>query len=146
MPVLDAYQQARELSWRWLARRACSKAEIAGRLGRAGFADEVIASVLAELQEKEYLDDLRLAQQEVERVQRRGRGYYWATARLYHRGLSREVVGQVMDALWDADAELEAAREYAGKLSPAKNWEQITRSLQYRGFRAEVIARLKEQL
>jgi regulatory protein len=101
---------------RLLGLRSHSAVELGRKLGRRGFDEETIASVLARLTERRYLDDSEFARQLVTH-RSRGRGGAAIAAELASKGVSRSVA-QAAVADLDPEVEIEAAVVFARRWLP----------------------------
>ncbi|UCC68926.1 MAG: regulatory protein RecX [Armatimonadota bacterium] len=101
---------ARERCLRLLGLRARSAGELRERLKSAGFADEVIASVLSDLGEAKLVDDEEFARSWVAGRQAAGgagrRKLRWELRR---KGISNEIIARVVDEGIDDETELRQA-------------------------------------
>jgi len=101
---------------RLLGLRSHSAVELGRKLGRRGFDEDTIASVLARLTERRYLDDAEFARQLVTH-RSRGRGGAAIAAELASKGVSRSVA-QAAVADIDPEVEIEAAVVFARRWLP----------------------------
>lgn len=102
-------REAKRYSLKLLACRGRSEQELRERLARKGFEEAVVESVTQALKESGFIDDAQLAVS-LKRQAREGRllGHHAARIFLLKRGLSREVVDEVLDN--DPDDELHSLR------------------------------------
>jgi len=133
----------RERALRLLARREHSRAELARKLGQAGFARHDIEALLDEFEEKNWLSDRRFAESYVADHRARA-GSVKLTYDLRQRGVPDSVIEAVLSS--NRDSELERAREVWQKkfgAAPADAADQARqiRFMQSRGFTSEVIRR-----
>ncbi len=131
----------RERALRLLARREHSRAELARKLGQAGFAVENIAPMLDEFEAKNWLSDRRFAESYV--ADHRARtGSVKLAYDLRQRGVPDSIVEAVLSDY--RDSELERAREVWQKkfgtppADAAEKAKQI-RFMLSRGFAQEII-------
>ncbi len=101
---------------RLLGLRSHSAVELGRKLGRRGFDEETVASVLARLAEQRYLDDSEFAR-ELVRHRSRGRGGAAIVAELASKGVARSVA-QAAVAGMDPEAEIEAAATFVRRWLP----------------------------
>lgn len=131
----------RERALRLLARREHSRAELARKLGQAGFVQHDIEALLDEFEGKNWLSDQRFAESYVADHRARA-GSVKLAYDLRQRGVSEAVIEGVLSG--NRDSELERAREVWRKkfssvpTNAAEKARQL-RFLQGRGFTAEVI-------
>lgn len=133
----------RERALRLLARREHSRAELARKLGAAGFAIEDIAPLLDEFEQKNWLSDQRFAESYVADHRARA-GSVKLAYDLRQRGVRDDVIEAVLGD--NRDSELDRAREVWNKkfgtppVDAAEKAKQM-RFLQSRGFTSETIKR-----
>ncbi len=96
---------------RLLGLRSHSAAELGRKLGRRGFDEETVATVLARLAEQRYLDDTSFARELVSH-RSGGRGGAAIAAELASKGVARSVA-QAAVAELDPELEIEAAAAFA---------------------------------
>lgn len=131
----------RERALRLLARREHSRAELARKLGQAGFAVENIAPMLDEFEAKNWLSDRRFAESYVADHRARA-GSVKLAYDLRQRGVPDSIVEAVLSD--HRDSELERAREVWQKkfgtppADAAEKAKQI-RFMLSRGFAQEII-------
>ncbi|MCL5061168.1 MAG: recombination regulator RecX [Candidatus Thermoplasmatota archaeon] len=131
----------RERALRLLARREHSRAEIARKLGQAGFAAADIARLLDEFEEKNWLSDRRFAESYVADHRARA-GSVKLAYDLRQRGVPDPVIEGVLSD--HRDSELERAREVWQKkfgtppVDAAEKAKQI-RFMLSRGFALKII-------
>jgi regulatory protein len=101
---------------RLLGLRSHSAVELGRKLERRGFDEDTIASVLARLSERRYLDDSEFARQLVNH-RSRARGGAAIAAELASKGVARSVA-QAAVADIDPEAEIEAAAAFARRWLP----------------------------
>jgi regulatory protein len=108
--------QAYDVAVRLLGLRSHSTVELGRKLQRRGFDEATIASVLARLAERRYLDDSEFARQLVNH-RSRGRGGIAIAAELASKGVSRSVA-QAAVAELDPESQIEAATAFARRWLP----------------------------
>ena len=137
----------RERALRLLARREHSRAEIARKLGQAGFAAADIARLLDEFEEKNWLSDRRFAESYVADHRARA-GSVKLAYDLRQRGIAADLIEDVLAI--DRDSELERAREVWRKkfgtppATPQERARQM-RFLQSRGFSPSLLRQLVDR-
>jgi regulatory protein len=137
----------RERALRLLARREHSRAELARKLGQAGFAQHDIFPLLDEFEEKKWLSDRRFAESYVADHRARA-GSVKLAYDLRQRGVDDDIIQAVLSE--NHASELERAREVWSRkfgAAPADATEKSRqmRFLQSRGFSLSVIRRLFER-
>lgn len=133
--------ELRERALRLLARREHCRAEIARKLGAAGFSSEDIAPLLDEFEQKNWLSDRRFAESWVADHRARA-GSVKLAYDLRQRGVGDDVIEAVLGD--QRDSELERAREVWKKkfgtppVDAAEKAKQI-RFMLSRGFAQDII-------
>jgi len=149
------FESCRERALTLLDRRAHSSAELACKLVQRGFSREVVAQVIARLQELRLLDDADFARAFVEEKRRSSRpvGRLKIISDLKRRGIGGEIMADVAsdaeDAGGDADPELVRAvqavrqRQRLSRPTPDARLERarLLRFLAGRGFTMDVARR-----
>jgi regulatory protein len=87
-----------DYAYRLLARRAYSEQELTDRLCDKGFLPGVVSRAIERLKAQGYLDDTRLAADQVERLRTRGFGPAGIYAKLTQKGLSADAIEEVLEA------------------------------------------------
>jgi len=138
---------------RLLAVRLRSRREIEVRLGRKGYPPEIVASVVAQLDDEGLLDDVRFANAWVAgRLALRPSGTARLRSELREKGVAADVIEQVLHAAIPEDAERTQAvalaqaraRRYRGEPREVAV-RRVAGVLQRRGFSpGAVIAALRE--
>ncbi|MBM3315846.1 hypothetical protein FJY71_08445 [candidate division WOR-3 bacterium] len=138
------FRQARDYALLLLTYRARTRAELKQRLERKTFSPEVVAAVLAKLEEKKVIDDARFAQGFTEdRINIGHKGRWRVKAELLKRGVARE---QIDEAIAAAPDETAGARSVVGqylkryaRLEPAVRKRRLYALLARRGFSVDTI-------
>ena len=139
--VLD-HDQAMDLAFRLLARRARSGSEIAAALAGAGASRTLVRRTLGRLRSLGYIDDQRLAAESVERWKERGFGSLRIQDQLRRLEVDERIVER---AALDGREERALARRLLAKrftasdLADRRIAARAARFLAGRGFPAEVI-------
>lgn len=131
----------RERALRLLARREHSRAELARKLGQAGFVQHDIEALLDEFEGKKWLSDQRFAESYVADHRARA-GSVKLAYDLRQRGIDDSIIQTVLNK--NRDSEIERAREvwrkkYGSPPADAADKAQQTRFMQSRGFTLEAI-------
>ncbi|MBI2503356.1 MAG: regulatory protein RecX [Candidatus Latescibacteria bacterium] len=143
--VEDELQKARQLGMQYLSQADRSAYQIRQRLERASFPEAVIAQVLAEFEQRRWLDDEQFARRWVEgRLGKRALSPRRLASDLEQRGLAPETVARVLEefsgALDNQDAMAELLRRqqghYAG-LDQQKAQRRMLDFLRRRGYAEE---------
>lgn len=134
-----------EKAVKFLAIRLHTTGELHRKLKERGFKDRDIAPVLRKLEDQKFLDDERFAQIFVDNLKHyKDFGYYGIKAKLLQRQIPSDMIEKALDEFFSLEDELAVARRFIGKLKKLgrKTWEQLARSLQSKGFRADVIRKV----
>lgn len=119
-----AVREALVLALGWLGLRARTEQEITRRLRDRGVPEPVARVALARLRRWGYVDDRRLAQEQVEGARVRHIGPRRVRAELMRRGVPAAVVDAVVAEAWPGDVERDEARRLA-----RRRWAQLARRL-----------------
>ena len=136
-------EQAHAVCLRLLTVRARTRAELAGRLAKKGYPDEVMQAVLTRLEAVGLVDDEDFAAQWVRsRQANAGRGRRALAAELRTKGVGEEVIATALDGI-DAGAERVRAeqlvarklrREHLGDTDELKVTRRLVGMLARRGY------------
>lgn len=127
-----------------LARREHTERELRAKLLAKGFAVEIIAQVIQQLAEKNFLSDNRFAELYVQQRARKGYGPLRIQQELQQRGVATEIVEQVLTAYqsqWLENAH-RAWQKYL-RLHPEAELAKQQKFLLYRGFSFEQIKNIR---
>ncbi|MHB8103965.1 MAG: regulatory protein RecX, partial [Dehalococcoidales bacterium] len=145
---LDRYQRCLNAGIRYLAYRPRSEAEIRLRLQRHGYESEYLEKALARLKEQGLVDDTAFAQYWREnRETFSPRSRRLTKMELKRKGLSSDIIEQVISEIDDKDSAYRAALNRAKRLSTAdyKVFRQrLVAYLGRRGFNYGVIKEVTE--
>lgn len=141
-----AYQRA----LRFISHRSRSEAEVRQKLKHAQVKAEVIQSVLHRLRKAGLVDDLDFARSWVEnRNTFRPRGRHLLTQELRRKGISEEIIQQVLDGLDEEQLAYQAALKGSRRLKNLE-WPEFRRKLYAhlarRGFSYEHISPVVERV
>ncbi len=147
MPSDEELKQARALAYRYLSHRDRSTRETADHLKKKGLKEAVVQETLSHLKEANYLDDRRFAEHwSRTRAENRQYGRYRLRQELLGKGVSRELIDETLDALFESVQEIDLARAVVEKKLPAmqdldadKRKRRLTGLLQRKGFSSDVI-------
>ena len=138
---LNQYPDALNSAVSMLARRACSRKEIADKLNQHGFCDDVTALVLYKLEKEKLLDDEDFSRQWT----RYRAGGNYGPARIYRelrmKGVDEETARDAVSEI-DEEDQVQKARDLAAKAmhkvkpgeDPRKTRQRVLRTLISRGF------------
>jgi regulatory protein len=143
----SAYKAALAGALRILSLRDHSVAELARKLVRRGFAEEVVQAVVSECLRLNYLDDRRASEQAVERLKRKGCGARRIRMELARKGLTGADTEERLRNAFGPGEELEVALATARRkwktlqpaADPGKRIQRLQRYLHSRGFSESVI-------
>jgi len=132
----------REAAAGLLARRDHATHELERKLKERGFESAAIASVLAELAAKRFLDDDRFVEHFVSYHASRGQGPVRIAAELRQLGLTAEIIDRHLDAVSDWHERARAARRKKfGAAVPRDFRSRVKQAkfLEYRGYAADEV-------
>jgi regulatory protein len=132
-----------EYAYRLLARHAYSEEEIRNKLLTKGFTEAGVTRTVARLKDQGYLDDTRLAADQVERLRAKGYGPEGIRAKLAQKGLPSETIepalaeeGKEQDC--QSAQRLLASRFSADALNNPQTRARAFRLLVRRGYSHEI--------
>ena len=139
---------------RLLTMRARTEEELKDRLLRLGFADSVVASVLARLKELGYLNDMQFARDwALERIELKGYGRALIRFELIKKGIKPSLVDEVLEEVFSTVDEFELARHVAtGRskayrgLDPETARRRLISYLARRGFEFPTIEKVTDEI
>ncbi len=147
---LDRYQRCLNTALRFLGYRPRSEAEVKQRLQRHGFDVECIEKTLAKLKEQGLVDDTAFASFWREnRETFRPRSRRLTKLELKRKGLSSEIIEQIISEIDDTDSAYRAALKKARTLSNIDYQDFRQRLVGYlgrRGFSYDVIKEITERV
>lgn len=143
LEMAEDYHAAKEASLMYLGRRDHSSFEIKQKLKKKGFNEDIIESVLAELSDKDFLNDLNFSIKfisEKSEVNRWGRKKI--EAELYKKGIQLKTTQQILNSFYDnlsqdqicLDLVIKRKRHFLREEDPYKRKMKIFNYLAGRGF------------
>jgi regulatory protein len=143
----EEFKQARALAYRYLSHRDRSTRETADHLKKKGFEEAVVQETLRYFQEANYLDDRRFAEHWARtRAENKQFGKFRLRQELIGKGLSKDLIDETLDTLFETVKEIDLARAVVEKklpsmqdLNPDKKKSRLIRLLQRKGFSSDVI-------
>ena len=140
-------KRAKNTAYRYLTIRPRSRKELADKLQDKEFTDPIIAAVLEHVTRLGYLDDGKFAAQwAASRIRSRGFGRRRLEQELRIKGISREIIKNTLNTLFEEAPEAETARkESEKKLKTLTRYEPEVRRrrlagfLERKGFSSEII-------
>ncbi len=146
----DAFDRARQMSFRFLSYRPRSTNEVRNYLKRKGFDPIVVDRVIGQLTDREYLDDDAFARYWIEQRQtHRPRGVFALRYELVQKGISAEIIDATVIELDEKDAALRAVEKRTGRwarMPKDQFWRKISGFLQRRGFSYATISEVAEMV
>ncbi|MBM3138133.1 MAG: hypothetical protein FJZ98_08095 [Chloroflexi bacterium] len=135
----DEQERAYQTALSYIGYKDRTKSEIIDRLEKDGYTSEIIQKTISELEDKEYINDQRFAQQWVEiRCETKPRSRYLISIELKRKGIEESVIE---DALANIPGEEKLANEfgiqYMRKLSHVDSEAfvlKMTGAMQRKGF------------
>jgi regulatory protein len=142
--------QAKTLAYRALASQAYSRRELEKKLQRHGFQEEIVTSVLNELETHHYLDDRAFALAWAKKtIAQRFVGPSALQRGLESKGIDRDIIQEVLEKLYGGAAEehvaLKAMRRRLAQVKAGKSkaFERgMVGYLTRRGFTSEIIEKV----
>ena len=133
-----------DYAYRLLAQRDYSEQELSTKLLVKGFTEEAVVRMVALLKEQKYLNDSRLAADQMERLQAQGFGPEGIKAKLAQKGFSSATIAHLLTTNQEMDArasarKLLASRFSADALQQPQTYARAFRLLLRRGYSQDVI-------
>lgn len=145
-------ESARLLAEKFIDFQPRTSAEVRRKLTRAGYEEDVIEKVIADLERAELLDDSRFSAEWVEsRSRRKGLGKVRLAAELRQKGVEKAMVDEAVAEI-DPESELRIAISLARKrVSPGDSSDpavkrKLAAYLQRRGYNWEIIQQVFGEL
>ena len=150
MPLDEDLKQARTLTYRYLSHRDRSVRETADHLKKKGFEEAVVQETLRYFQEANYLDDRRFAEHWARtRAENKKFGKYRLRQELTGKGLSKDLIDETLDTLFETVQEIDLARAVVEKKLPSmqdlpadKRKNRLIGLLQRKGFSLDIIYKI----
>lgn len=143
----EGFEAAKEQAYEFLRRRERSEKEVREHLMGKGFEVETVEAVLERLQELDYVNDRRFTQLWVKnRAFSKQKGSEFLKKELLDKGISPELIEDILEAEFDPGNEYEVALQCAQKKLKSypkdpEIWKgKLWRFLTQRGFQSEIIA------
>lgn len=135
----NEYEKAYQTALSYIGYKDRTKFEVKTRLEKAGFPSEFIQKTISELEDKEYINDLRFAQHWVEiRSETKPRGRYLLSLELKKKGVVESIIKDVLTNIPDEeDLAREFGEKYMRKLSDVDRKvfvKKMTGALMRKGF------------
>ena len=147
----DVREKAYQSALRYIGFKQRTQQEVVKKLVNSGYGDGVIQSVVAELTEKQYIDDAQYAEQWLEtRVSSHPRSQRLMALELRRRGIPEETIQQALkNAPGDDGTALALAENFIRKnqnLDDEKLTQKLKGVLARKGFSFDVIQDVIEQI
>jgi regulatory protein len=136
-----------DYAYRLLARRAQSEHDLAAKMLAKGFTEGAVDRTVARLKEQGYLNDAQLAEDQVERLRKRGFGAEHIRTTLLQHGIDSTVIAETLPAN-DHHNERTAAQRFlasrfsADALKQPQIYARAFRLLLRRGYDHDVVESL----
>ncbi len=146
----DHFHRCRNAAVHFLSYRPRSQSELKQRLLKRGFDGDSIEAVLAKLKEQGLVDDMAFAQFWKDNRQSFSPRSQWLTKlELRRKGVSSDIIDQVVETIDDADSAYRAAVSKAGSLSRSDYQgfrHRLGEYLKRRGFSYQVTNKIVERI
>lgn len=133
-----------DYAYRLLARRDYSEQELSTKLLAKGFTEQAVTHTVTRLKEQKYLNDSRLAADQVERLSEQGFGPEGIKAKLLQKGFSSETIEHALSTNDEMEArasarKLLASRFSADALKQPQTYARAFRLLLRRGYSHDTV-------
>ncbi len=151
----DQVVRAKGKALDYLAHKPRTETEVRRKLQQKDYAPSVVHAVIDQLMERGYLDDESYAFEYVQRrFSHKGYGPVRLQAELKRRGIDRTLAEQAIEALFETEDQLAAARQkaearwprIAREDDPRKRRDKLYRYLRRRGFTYDVIRQVIDEM
>lgn len=140
-------KRVKENAFRYLAARAHSEKELQTKLRQKGYAEELIETVLWELREAKFIDDVKFAFAFARnRIAKKPMGARLLRQELWQKGLKPEIIDKALTEAYSAKRQEEIARELVESrkdryqdLDENKQKKRLNDFLLRRGFDWEIV-------
>ncbi|MCF6269065.1 MAG: recombination regulator RecX [Melioribacteraceae bacterium] len=155
--LTNAEFEVKNSAFRFLSNRNHSAFELETKLKKKGFDPEIIQKVIIDLKDKMYLNDFTFAENFVRnRVERRKEGIIKITSELYKKGIAREIIAEVTEAINENPKNYENAFELGkskyeiiikrGETDKNKIKSKLFNFMRGRGFTSDIIVEVIKEL
>jgi SOS response regulatory protein OraA/RecX len=133
-----------DYAYRLLARRDYSEQALSSKLLAKGFTEEAVIRTVTHLKEQKYLNDSRLAADQLERLNAQGFGPRGIKAKLAQKGFSSATIAHILTTNQEIDVrasarKLLASRFSADALQQPQTYARAFRLLLRRGYSRGVV-------
>jgi len=140
-------KRVKEKAFQYLAGRAHSEKELQTKLHQKGFAEELITTVISELKEAKFLDDVKFAFSFARsRIVKKPMGARLLRQELWRKGLKPEIIDKALTEAYSAKKQEDIARELVESrkdrykdLDENKQKKRLNDFLLRRGFDWEIV-------
>ncbi len=140
-------KRVKEKAFQYLAGRAHSEKELQTKLRQKGFAEELITTVISELKEAKFLDDVKFAFSFARsRIVKKPMGARLLRQELWRKGLKPEIIDKALTEAYSAKRQEDIARELVESkkdrykdLDENKQKKRLNDFLLRRGFDWEIV-------
>ncbi len=140
-------KRVKEKAFRYLAARAHSEKELQNKLLQKGYAEELIETVLSELREAKFIDDVKFAFSFARnRIVKKPMGARLLRQELWQKGLKPEIIDKALTEVYSANRQEEIARKLVESrkdrykdLDENKQKKRLNDFLLRRGFDWEIV-------
>ncbi|MFR6292250.1 MAG: regulatory protein RecX [Peptococcaceae bacterium] len=146
---MEQLEQAKAAALKFIAARVRTRQEVVQQLHKKGYSQEIIAAVIAFLQEYQYLDDAAYCKAWIhDKMQFHPCGRQKMAIELAKKVSDRQLIQQSLEQYFSREEELELALAAAYKKlngSAAVRPEQLSRFLYSKGYDGVIIARVLDR-
>jgi len=140
-------KRVKEKAFRYLAARAHTEKELQAKLRQKGYAEELITTVISELKEAKFLDDVKFASSFARnRIVKKPMGARLLRQELRQKGLKPEIIDKALTEAYSSKRQEEIARELVERrkdqykdLDENKQKKRLNDFLLRRGFDWEIV-------
>lgn len=155
----EDYEKAKNLTFKYLSFREHSEKEVRVYLRGKGFTEATVEAVIERMKELDYINDCRFAEMWTKNRAEAGRkGSNFLKKELLDKGITEELIENIIRAEYNADREYEAALEaalkklksYQNELSDSQSRAAVKarlwRFLMQRGFQGSTVEKVVYQV
>lgn len=151
--VKDEYQAARDYTLKLLSMYLRTEGELYNKLREKGYSEKVSAELIEELKSQEYIDDKRYITEYIQhQIKNRPCGKFLLIKKLLKKGVSKDLIDEVLPGFMDEKEELKCARIVTERKLPAihkdskkKKGAALATFLASRGFSGSVVREILEE-
>ena len=129
---MESESKLRDQAYRFLSRRAHSRRELHNKLSARGYATGAIIKMLDDLMKRGYINDGEFARTFVEEeIKLKKSGPLLIKSKLQQKGVSREIIEELLSSLYTEHAQLDNCSYLAQKKYGQINTRQKTAAINY---------------